>query len=284
MSASANAPSSARSVRQSTNRRQIVHSARYLVSHARLLLRVTWSDLGRRYAGSFLGVGWVVIAPAVLFSLYGAIYLLVFRVRVPGLTGPAYVLYIFSGLVPYLMTAESLTGGVSSVVLNRSILNSTVFPIDLAPVKAVLAAQGSMIVGMIVTVVGVVAIGHAHWTLLLIPVVWAFQILALIGMTWILSLINVVIRDLQNLIALMLVVLMVASPIAYTPAMVPSSLKAVILLNPLAYFVITYQRILVLGQLPDLTTALVLVLGSIALFVFGGWFFARVKSVMVDYV
>lgn len=281
MSASAS-PASRPAAQRS--RRPFAHSARYLGSHLRLLLRVTWSDLGRRYAGSFLGVSWVVIAPAVLFSLYGVIYLLVFRVRVPGLSGPAYVLYIFSGLVPYLMTAESLTGGVASVVLNRSILNSTVFPIDLAPVKAVLAAQGSMIVGMIVTVAGVIAVGRAHWTLLLIPVVWALQILALIGMTWILSLVNVVLRDLQNLIGLILVILMIASPIAYTPAMVPGSLKAVILLNPLAYFVITYQRILVLGELPDVTTCAVLVAGSLALFAFGGWFFARVKSVMVDYV
>jgi len=281
MSASTSAQ---RANRSTAAKRGFGHSARFIVSHASLLFRVTWSDVGRRYAGSFLGVGWVVIAPAVLFALYGAIYLLVFRVQVQGLDRTAYVLYIFSGLVPYLMTAEALTGGVGSVVVNRSILNSTVFPIDLAPVKAVLAAQGSMIVGMIVTVAGVVATGRAHWTLLLIPVVWVLQLLALIGLTWILSLVNVVFRDLQNMIGLLLVILMVASPIAYTPAMVPGSIKAVLLLNPLAYFVIAYQKILVLGQLPDLPSALALVIGSVGLFVFGGWFFARVKSVMVDYV
>ena len=265
-------------------KRQAGHSARFLASHAGLLLRVTWNDLGRRYAGSVLGVGWVIIAPAALFALYAAIYLFIFRAKPAGLDGPAYVLYIFAGLVPYLMTAEALSGGVGSVVVNRSVLNSTVFPIDLAPVKAVLAAQGSMVVGLAVTIGGVIAIGRAHWTILLVPVVWALQILALIGATWILSLINVVIRDLQNLIALLLVILMVASPIAYTPSMVPASLRAVIYLNPLAYFVITYQRILVLGQLPDVTTGVLLVASSILLFGLGGWFFSRVKSVMVDYV
>lgn len=254
------------------------------MSHASLLLRVTWNDLGRRYAGSVLGIGWVVVAPAALFALYGAVYLLIFRVQVPGLDHTGYVLYIFSGLVPYLMTAEALSGGVGSVVVNRSVLNSTVFPIDLAPVKAVLAAQGSMLVGMVVTIGAVVATGRAHWTLFLVPVVWVLQVVALIGVTWILSLVNVVIRDLQNLIALLLVILMVASPIAYTPSMVPASLRAVLLLNPLAYFVITYQRLIVLGQLPDPTTAVLLVVSSIGLFVLGGWFFARVKSVMVDYV
>jgi lipopolysaccharide transport system permease protein len=231
-----------------------------------------------------LGVSWVVVAPAISIGLYATIYRLIFRVHVPGLGGWDYVLYIFAGLVPYLMTAESLTTGVSSVIVNRSVLNNTVFPIDLAPVKAVLASQGAMLVGMVATVGGVIAVGRAHWTILLMPVVWFLQILAMIGVAWILSLVNVVLRDMQNLITLLLVVLMIASPIAYTPAMVPASLHAVIYLNPLAYFVLTYQRLLVLGQLPDLTTGLLLVGVSLGLFFFGGYFFSRTKRAMIDYV
>ena len=265
-------------------RRVYGHSGRYLLSHTQLLLRVTWNDLGRRYAGSMLGISWVFIAPAASIALYAAIYRLVFKVHVVGLGGWDYVLYIFAGLVPYLMTAEALTGGVSSVIVNRSVLNNTVFPIDLAPVKAVLSAQGSMLVGMIATVTGVIAVGRAHWTILLLPVVWVLQVMALIGVSWVLSLVNVVLRDLQNLITLILVMLMIGSPIAYTPAMVPASLKAVLLLNPLAYFVLTYQRILVLGQLPDPITAVLLVTSSVGLFLLGGYFFSRTKSVMVDYV
>jgi lipopolysaccharide transport system permease protein len=249
-----------------------------------LLLRVTWNDLVRRYAGSILGVSWVFIAPAASIGLYAAVYRLIFRIRVPGLGGWDYVLYIFSGLVPYLMTAEALTAGVSSVIVNRSVLNNTVFPIDLAPAKAVLSAQGSMLVGMITTVVGVIAVGRANWTMLLLPLVWALQVMALIGISWMLSLVNVVLRDVQNLITLLLVMLMIASPIAYTPAMVPASITFVIWLNPLAYFVTTYQRILVLGQVPDLPTALLLVIGSVGLFLLGGHFFSRTKSVMIDYV
>jgi len=260
------------------------HSAGYLLSHTRLLLRVTWNDLGRRYAGSILGVSWVVIAPALSIGLYAAVYRLIFKVQVPGLGGWDYVLYIFAGLVPYLMTAEAITGGVTSVIVNRSVLNNTVFPIDLAPVKAVLAAQGSMLVGIVVTIAGVIAVGRAHWTIVLVPVVWALQVLALIGVSWILSLVNVVLRDLQNLITLLLVLLMIATPIAYTPTMVPASLHWVLYVNPLAYYVLTYQRLLVLGQLPDALTSVLLVTVSIGLFVVGGWFFAKTKSVMIDYV
>ena len=270
--------------RTRSQRRRIVNSAWYLLTHTRLLGRVTWSDIGRRYAGSVLGVSWVVIAPALSIGLYAVVYRLIFRVHVPGLNGWDYVLYIFAGLVPYLMTAEALSVGVSSVIVNRSVLNNTVFPIDLTPVKAVLSAQGSMLVGVIATAAGVIAVGRAHWTILLVPVVWALQILALIGVTWVLSLVNVVLRDLQNLVTLLLVLLMIASPIAYTPAMVPQSLQWVLYVNPLAYYVTTYQKLLVLGQLPDPVTAILLVVISAGLFFLGGFFFARTKSVMLDYV
>ena len=72
----------------------------------------------------------------------------------PGSSAWEYVIFIFSGLVPYLMTAEALVTGVTSVIANKSVLNNTVFPIDLAPVKAVLTSQATMLVGMTVTLVG----------------------------------------------------------------------------------------------------------------------------------
>jgi lipopolysaccharide transport system permease protein len=77
---------------------------------------------------------------------------------------------------------------------------------------------------------------------------------------------------------------MIMSPIAYTPEMVPPGLKVLVLLNPFAYFVTAFQRLLVLGQLPAVWEMLVLVTISVGTFVLGGFFFARAKRVMLDYV
>ena len=67
------------------------------------------------------------------------------------------------------MSAEALSNGVTSVLTNKSVLNNTVFPIDLAPVKAVLTAQATMVVGMVVTLIGAAAIvGTLSWTVVLL--------------------------------------------------------------------------------------------------------------------
>ena len=170
------------------------------------------------------------------------------------------------------------------MVSDKAVLTNTVFPIDLVPVKPVLTAQGVMVAGMGVVFVGLALTGSLHWTIVFLPVIWALQIIWMAGINWFLSLFNVVFRDLQQLLTAILMMLLVASPFAYTPAMVPPQLRLMILLNPFAYFVITYQKVLVLGQLPTLTQWLVLVLITLGMFGLGSWFFNQTKRAVIDYV
>lgn len=222
--------------------------------------------------------------PFLLLSLYAVVYAVIFRVSVPGLTTLQYTLLIFSGLVPFLMTSEALSAGTSSLLGNKSALNSSVFPIDLFAPKAVLMSQATALVGFPAIVVGMLYGGKLSWNALLLPAVWLLHIMALMGMNWILSTITLVFRDLQHLVGLVLILLMVASPIAYTPEMVPHQLKFLIFVNPLAYYIIAYQHILVLGRTPGLFVLLCLLLMSIGIFFVGGWFFNRVIATVVDYV
>src|SRR5436309_15415615 len=59
------------------------HSAGYLLTHYRLLLRVTRNELRARYAGSLLGFGWVFLAPLLVLAIYAAVYLVILRIQRP---------------------------------------------------------------------------------------------------------------------------------------------------------------------------------------------------------
>jgi lipopolysaccharide transport system permease protein len=260
------------------------HSTRFLVSHWRLLWQVSRNELKARYAGSIFGMGWAVLTPLLLLALYAVVYVLVLQVRVPGLSPVQYVLLIFSGLVPFLMTSEALMGGVSAVIANKSVLSNTVFPIDLVPVKAVLLSQIPMVVGFATIIMALLMSGLVSWTIGLLLVIWGLHVLGLIGLVWILSLINLVFRDLQSLMGVSLMGLMIASPIGYTPEMVPASLKVLLILNPLAYFVTAYQDVVILGRLPTWWHWLALAGTSVGVFILGGAFFSRAKRVLIDYV
>lgn len=259
-------------------------SARYLRTHRSLLLRITRNELAARYAGSHLGNVWVFLAPALLLVVYAVTYVAILRIRLAGLTSWEYVIFIFSGLVPYLMTAEALATGVTSVIANKAVLSNTVFPIDLTPVKAVLTSQATMAVGMTVTIAGAAIVGTLRWTIALLPVIWLLNVMALIGLNWFLSLLNVIFRDIQNFLTPILMMMLIISPIAYTPEIVPDSLRLLILLNPFAYFVVAYQQVIVLGLTPSPLHALALLLLATVPFVAGSWFFASAKRVIIDYV
>jgi lipopolysaccharide transport system permease protein len=259
-------------------------SAHYLRTHRSLLWRITKNELAARYAGSHLGSLWVFLAPMLLLIVYATTYVAILRIRIAGLSPEEYVVFIFSGLVPYLMTADALANGVTSVLANKAVLNNTVFPIDLAPVKSVLTSQAIMVVGLTVTIIGSAAVGTMHWTIALLPVIWFCHVVGLIGIVWFISLLNVLFRDIQNLLTPVLMIMLIVSPIAYTPAIVPASLRPLILLNPFSYFVVAYQQVITLGIVPTVPHAAVIVALTVIPFVAGSWFFAKAKRVIVDYV
>lgn len=260
------------------------HSAFYLFSHAALLFRITSTELASRYAGSVLGLAWALLVPLFILSLYAVTYTMILRVQVLDLTPLQYTLFIFAGLVPFLSTAEALGLGIGSVSGNRSLLTNTVFPIDLAPVKAVLLSQVVMVVGMTALVIGLSVTGQVHATLILLPIVWLLHVLALTGVVWFLSLLSVVLRDLQMILALVTMTLMIASPIAYAPDNVPEQLRFLLLCNPFAWYVVVYQKVLIFGVWPSVLDWAALVSCSALLFGVGGYFFACMKKAITDHV
>ena len=249
-----------------------------------MLLRTTRSDLAARYAGSVLGVGWIVLGPGLILALYAVIYAAVFRVRVPTLSTAEFVLFLFCGLVPFLATAEALARSVSAVVTNKAVLSNTIYPIDLTPVNAVLVSAVTFVVGFGAIIVTGLIVGALHMTTFLLPVVALLQLLGLIGVGWIVSILNVVFRDFQNLVTVVMMALLIASPIAFTPDQVPATVKPLILLNPFAYYVRAYQDVVILGVVPSVWHWLALLVISLGAFALGSWAFSRAKRVIVDYV
>jgi lipopolysaccharide transport system permease protein len=71
------------------------------------------------------------------------------------------------------------------------------------------------------------------------------------GLVWGFALANLVVKDVQPLIGYIVMIILIASPIAYTPDMVPSTLRVLLYANPFAYYVQSFQSILVLGRLPS---------------------------------
>ena len=241
-------------------------------------------DVRHRYAGSVIGLGWSLLFPLVQIAIFAVVYVFIFRVRPGGMSESQYVLMVFAGLLPLMALTEALNAAAASLSNNRNLLTSTVFPSELIPLRALLAAQMPTLAGFVVVWAFTLAAGTASGaSLAMVPLLWLLMLMLCCGLGWLLSLVSLVARDVQQALPLAMMALTILSPFAYTPEMVPASLKALLYLNPLSYLVFCFQDLLAFGRLPQPLALGMVTAMALASFGAGFVFFRRAKHVFFDY-
>lgn len=264
---------------------QYTEPFRIIWKHRRLLALTTASDIKTRFAGSILGLAWILLYPLLLLGAYAFIYIFVFKVRLNIDTEPIdFVIMIFCGLIPFLGIAEALGLGVPSVTNNASLIKNTLFPIELIPIKAVLTSQCTQVGGLFLLILTLAILGKLTLFSLLVVPIWLLNIMISVGVVWVLSSANVYLRDLQNMVAIMTLILMMVSPIAYTEEMVPEKMRIVLYFNPLYYLISSYRDVLMHGKFPEWRIFGIYAISSLTIFFAGYNFFSRMKKVFTDNV
>lgn len=253
----------------------------FLIKHRRILWATFVNDLRAKYMVTALGWLWMLLYPLLFLGLYSVVYILIFAAKIQGETSTTYVLLIFSGLVPFLGFAEALGNGVNSVVANQNLVRNTLFPIELVPIKSVLVSGVGMSVSFSILLVALWAKGIASWTQALLPIVIIMQLMLTCGIVWILSALNVLIRDIGQTVAIVTLFLMLVSPIAYTVDMVPERVLPFMYLNPLFFLIQVYRQTLYVGSFNE-TDLLVLAVVSVVTFQLGYFVFSRMKDIFLD--
>jgi lipopolysaccharide transport system permease protein len=241
-------------------------------------------DVRHRYAGSVIGLGWSLLFPLAQMAIFAVVYVFIFRVRPSGLTEYQYLLMVFAGLLPLMGFNEALGAGAAALSSNRNLLTSTVFPSELIPLRALLAAQVPALAGFAVVAAFTLIAGTASAaSLVMVPLVWLLMLLFCAGLAWVLSLVSLIARDVQQALPLVLMALTILSPFAYTPEMVPASLKPLLYLNPLSYFVFCFQDLLAFGRLPQPFALAMAAAMALIAFAAGFVFFRKARAVFFDY-
>jgi len=254
-----------------------------LVRYRRIMFSTTRIELAKRYSGSFLGMIWVLLYPALLLSVYLFVYLVVFKMRFPGYRRIDYVLYVFCGLIPYIGFSEAVMTGCVSIKQNMHLVKNVILPIELIPVRAVATSLPSQCASMLILLVLVGLNGSLSWQLIALPIVFLLQVLFLIGLVFVLASVAVALPDLVYFVNLFLLFLMFVSPIGFKPEMLPSSFQFMVYLNPI-YYMVEMFRIAILGErfrlilVPAVFSAMCLLVFSA-----GCAFFYKFKGILVDY-
>jgi len=257
---------------------------REILAHRKALTASVMQVTRARYAGSVLGLAWLVIGPCILLGLYAILYSFIFRVKPINLSLIDYIFYIFSGLVPFIAFGQALSAGTISLSNDRALLLNLIFPAELIPAREVFSAGTFLLVGGGIILCSKVLMGEVYLAWLLLPAIVGLLTMMTLGLVWGLSLANLVLKDTQQMVGYIVIILLISSPIAYTPDMVPAAFQILLYVNPFAYYVQAFQSILVLGQVP----AWPILIGCVcfAVLSFHGFFhfFTIGKRIIADHI
>jgi ABC-type polysaccharide/polyol phosphate export permease len=185
-----------------------------LVRYRELLGNLFRRDLQAKYRGSALGILWTVANPVMLMG----VYLLVFGVvwKSPFSQGGHYPLFLLSGLALWTFFAAAVQSSTRSMLDNANLIRKTRFPRQLVPLSVVFAHLVSFGVMLaLLLVINFVALARVRATeWLAIP--FAVLFVALVcGIALAAASLNVLFRDVEFIVAALLVPLFFLTPILY---------------------------------------------------------------------
>lgn len=273
-----------RNINVMNNSAVMIRSLRTLYKYRYRLLEGVYQDVRQTFVGSAIGTAWVVVLPILQLGIYAGLYSIIFKIRVSDLSTTGYIVLVFSGLVPLMAFSNAITGATTSLSTNKNLLLNTVFPAELIPLRAALSAHAPSLFGLLLTLIVGYASGHTSWyAIFFVPIFWLLLLMFSVGLGWLFSLLSLVARDVQHSLSLIIMLLFVLSPFAYTPDMVPAALKPIVYLNPLSYFVLSFQQLICYGVLPDAAVATGAILLGVGGFSLGFIVFQKAKYVFFDY-
>lgn len=250
-----------------------------------LIQALTIDELRRTYGGSLLGLGWIVLKPLMLITLYAVLFGFVFQIRGGvGQTTEEYILVLLSGLLPWQLFAEAVMAATGAISSNVSLVTKILFPIEILPVIKVVTSTVIGLVSLLLFVAVLIPSHHIGWSVLLLPFLFVAQLLFTIGLAWALSAFNVAVRDTNQVLPFALTFGMFLSPVVYTSAMVPRPLAILFSYNPMSYFLDGYRSILMVNQSPPPELWLIICALSGAVCFSGWWIFGRMRLFLVDYL
>jgi lipopolysaccharide transport system permease protein len=258
----------------------IVGSAR---THGRVLWATTLFELNKKYAGSALGWVWIFLFPLLFLLAYVLVYMVIFRLSLPGLTSLGYVAFVFSGLIPFLTLMEVMTTSVVTIRQNIHLIKNVIVPLELVPMRVVIAAMLVQLAGLALMLVILAFDGALSLKLLLLPVVMALSLLFFLGLALLFAPLGMIVPDLAYVLGIAMNLLMFISPIAFRREQVPELVKFLVDFNPASYLIEAYRFVLLPWHEADYLKLGIFAFLALALFELGAEFLMRYKSSIVDY-
>ena len=245
-----------------------------LFQYRELLKTNVQKEIRGKYKGSFLGVLWSFLNPLLMVLVYALVFPYIMRVKQDN-----YLVFLITGVIPWNFFTTCVTSGCNCVWINGGIIKKVYFPREILPISVVASGLINFLISCIIILIFVIASGiMPTFNLLWLPVIAIIQSLLTLGVLFILSAINVYVRDIEYLVGFILQLIFYATPILYNATMFPEKYRWILYLNPMTHIIDAYRSIFYYGLMPELKSLIFIGILSLCVFIVGYQIFRKLEK------
>ncbi len=214
---------------------------RELLSKRHLILELTKRDFKSKYLGSYLGMLWAFVHPTVYIIIIWFVFQVGFKSQ--PVDNVPFVLWMMTGIIPWFFFSECLSSATTAVLENSFLIKKVVFSIGMLPLVKILS---SLIIHLFfITVIFIMSLAYGYppnlYNLQVFYYLFSMMTL-LLGLSWLTSSLVIFLRDIGQLVSMMLQFLFWMTPLFWSANILPPKIHNLIKLNPVYYVVEGYRE------------------------------------------
>ncbi len=196
-----------------------------------LIRNLAVRDVEVRYKHSLLGLYWAILNPLVTAGIFGFVFGVIFHASSGSIP---YVVFLLTGLTFWNLFANGLMSATGCITGNASMLAKIYFPRIVLPTASVFARFIDFMFSLLVLLVFILLYRvPVHWTALWVLPLLGLQVAFTLGIAYLFASLNVLYRDMTQLVGLVLMIWMYLSPVMYAASGSNSTLQGILLMNPM---------------------------------------------------
>lgn len=243
-----------------------------LYKYRELLKSNVKKEIRGKYKGSILGILWSFINPL----LQTIVYTIVFSLIMPN-TMDNYLIFVITGIIPWNFFTTVISQGTNTILVNGGIVKKVYFPREILPISITTSGLVNFFISCVIIMAFVVGSGIGlTWLVILVPLIALVQYIFTLGIIFILSAVDVYIRDTEYIVNFILNMAFYATPVLY-PTNTFKNYEWILNLNPLTHIFNAYRSVFYSQQLPDFQALGIIAILSVVLCFVGYRIFKRLE-------
>lgn len=248
-----------------------------------LLWQITTREVKARYKQSVLGYFWVILNPLAQMLVMSFAFSIIMRIPTNSASNIPYSIFLFVALLPWTLFSGSLSSAAASLVSSGSLITKIYFPRTILVIATTIAkiidfffALSVLVVYMIIYQIPINI--NIIW---IIPIFFIQQIFTL-GLSLFFAAANLLYRDIQYLLSMILLLWMYVTPVIYPADLVPEKYRFIFQLNPMAVIINAYRQVILAGGAPKYSSILIALLVSFFTLLIGFNYFKSREKIFAD--